>query len=83
MDLTKTSNVRVRGSTTSVISGKSLSSLVDRKPFLTSFMCPFAVPTDLLRCLRTVGVVRPGKVVKFPAEMAATKEETTGLQADW
>ena len=45
------------------------------------FRCPFAVASDLGRCLCTSSDVRPGQVAKYLALMALVQVFTTGLKA--
>ena len=82
----KISPVRVRGSGAAVISVlKFMGSFcfVERRPLRVCFMCPFAVPVDLFRCLWTAAEVRPGQVVKLPASIAEHHVETTGFHIVW
>ena len=43
--------------------------------------CPFAVASNLGRCLCTSSEVRTGQVAKYPASMSLVQVCTTGLKA--
>ena len=51
------------------------------KVFLVSLRWPWAVGINLGKCLRKMGLVSPGQVVKRPLSMAFVHVSTTGLQA--
>ena len=55
--------------------------LVERMFCRSCLRCPFAVVSNLGRCLCTSLEVRPGQVEKYPASMALVQVCTTGLKA--
>ena len=59
----------------------AIEGLVERMFCQSCFRCPFAVASNLARCLRTRSEVRPGQVAKYLALMDLVQVCTTGLKA--
>lgn len=56
---------------------------VDRRPFLPWRRCPLPLAMDFGRCVRTSVLVNPGHVAEYPASMALSHVDGTGLPHAW